>query len=85
MRHPIRENMRVGVPITLEPGPDRISSPTQLEGFSRTGLRIGTPSGGKCRLLEAILAALEEREPRRARRLLVMGKPTLLWPAGAQL
>ncbi len=24
MRHPIRENIRVGVPITLEPGPDRI-------------------------------------------------------------
>ena len=51
MRHPIRENIRVGVPITLEPGPDRIFPPKRVStiyhgpGFANTLLY----SGGKCR------------------------------------
>ena len=53
MRHPIRENIRVGVPITLEPGPDRIFPPKRVStvyhapGFANTLLY----SGGKCRTL----------------------------------
>ena len=58
MRHPIRENIRVGVPITLEPGPDRISPPRRSStvyhgpGFAKTPLRrqVQAPTG--------ILAAL---------------------------
>ena len=53
MRHLIRENIRVGVPITLEPGPDRIFPPKRVSivyhgpGFANTLLY----SGGKCRPL----------------------------------
>jgi hypothetical protein len=53
VRHPIRENIRVGVPITLEPGPDRIFPPKRVSivyhgpGFANTLLY----SGGKCRPL----------------------------------
>ncbi len=45
MRHPIRGNIRVGIPITLEPGPDRISPPKRVStvyhgpGFAEPPLR----------------------------------------------
>jgi len=61
VRHPfIWGNKRDGAPITLEPGPDRISPPKRVYGLSQTGLRKIHSSRGKCRPLEAILAALEE-------------------------
>jgi hypothetical protein len=55
VRHCIRENMRVGAPITLEPGPDSISVTATLP---RTGLRITPPPEASRKPLEAILAAL---------------------------
>src|SRR5215217_7243574 len=57
VRHRIRGNIRVDAPITLEPGPDRMVSPMQLQGFSRTGLRITPPPKATRKPLEAILAA----------------------------
>jgi hypothetical protein len=45
VRRPIRGNIRVGVPITLEPGPNRISPPKRVStvyhglGFAETPLR----------------------------------------------
>jgi hypothetical protein len=55
----VRENMRVGAPITLEPGPYSISFPKLLylgPGFTYT-------SGGKRRLLEAILLPGNRQSP----------------------
>ena len=43
----------------IEPGPDRISPPKRVYGFSRTGLRKIHVSDAKRRPLEALLAALE--------------------------
>ena len=37
MRHPIREDIRVGVPITLEPGPARIFLPIHQQVFLGPG------------------------------------------------
>jgi hypothetical protein len=51
IRENIRENMRVGAPITLEPGPNSTSFPQQLY----LGPGFATPLEGKCRPLEAIL------------------------------
>jgi hypothetical protein len=52
--HRIRESMRGGAPIPLEPGPDRISSPIQLQGFfSDRASQDLHLSGGKRRPLEA--------------------------------
>jgi hypothetical protein len=52
VRHPIREDIRVGVPITLEPGPHLIS-PIQLQVFSDRASQDLHLSGGKRRPLEA--------------------------------
>jgi hypothetical protein len=49
--------MRVGVPITLEPGPHLIS-PIQLQVFSDRASQDLHLSGGKRRPLEAILVRL---------------------------
>src|SRR5215218_5477683 len=70
VRHPfIWGNKRDGAPITFEPGPDRISPPKRVCGFSRTGLRTYSPlgpgfartllSGGKRKPSEANLAPVE--------------------------
>jgi hypothetical protein len=37
VRHPIREDIRVGVPITLEPGPARIFLPIHQQVFLGPG------------------------------------------------
>ncbi len=46
MRHPIRGNIRVGVPITLEPGPDRISPPKRVSTVYHGPGFVNTPPAG---------------------------------------
>ena len=55
MRRPIRGNIRVGVPITLEPGPDRISPPKRVSTVYH-GPGFAKHPSGRCRTLRKIFA-----------------------------
>jgi hypothetical protein len=58
VRHLKRGNKGLGAPITLEPGPDRISPPTRASTVYHGPGFAKSPSGGKCKPLRKILAAL---------------------------